>query len=268
VLEVEGQPHTHFDRHFRLGERLGSGSTSAVYRCTALPRTALPPGCKPRTAGAGQGLGADTGDWGCLSGGCHPELDTPSAIFAAKVGSVPAGLGERESAREPLFARLRAEALALSELRHPNLLRLHCAFEGPFRLCLVLDYCPGRSLYDLLAERAVPRVSEAECALVLRQLAAALGYLHRRGWAHGDVKPENVLLTAEGTVKICDFGLSRLFDSSTYATSNWHASTNHGGGSLSAANGAGAQLTSRVGTPAYSKWLLCHNSKSAPSRRL
>ena len=59
-----------------------------------------------------------------------------------------------------------------------------------------------------------------------------MSYLHAKHVVHRDLKPENVLLTGEGAVKICDFGLSRLFDTASSAAQQ-------------------LQMTSRVGTPAY-----------------
>jgi serine/threonine-protein kinase len=73
---------------------------------------------------------------------------------------------------------------------------------------MVMEYVRGRTLREVLAARG--RVQPAQAAAVLSQLLGALEAAHASGLVHRDVKPENVLLTAAGEVKVTDFGISRM----------------------------------------------------------
>jgi serine/threonine-protein kinase len=73
---------------------------------------------------------------------------------------------------------------------------------------MVMEYVRGRTLREVLAARG--RLQPAQAAAVLGQLLAALEAAHASGLVHRDVKPENVLLTAAGDVKVTDFGISRM----------------------------------------------------------
>jgi serine/threonine-protein kinase 11 len=74
---------------------------------------------------------------------------------------------------------------------------------------LILDWASCGSL----AEAAVGGLEEAYVAAVFRQVCDGLAYLHREGIAHQDIKPSNILLFADGTAKLGDFGLGHSFDS-------------------------------------------------------
>jgi serine/threonine protein kinase len=71
---------------------------------------------------------------------------------------------------------------------------------------LFFEYCARGDLFDVLERHGRPALSE--CARIAEQLCAALAHIHSLGIAHLDLKPENVLLTADGAVKLADFGLS------------------------------------------------------------
>ncbi len=104
-------------------------------------------------------------------------------------------------------ARFRREARLMAFMAHPNVVRvfdLNDEGEAPW---VVLEYVRGRTLKELLAERGA--FSPAETADILDQIAAALGHLHAGGLVHLDVKPQNLLVTPEGTVKLIDFGLAQ-----------------------------------------------------------
>ena len=103
--------------------------------------------------------------------------------------------------------RFRAEARAVAALNHPNVLQVYDWGEdadGPF---LVLEYLAGGSLRRVLDRGA--RLTPEQAVNVGRQAAAGLAYAHRRGLAHRDVKPENLLFDTDERLRIADFGLAR-----------------------------------------------------------
>jgi serine/threonine-protein kinase len=113
-----------------------------------------------------------------------------------------------ELARDDEFVRrFIGEAKSVAKLSHQNVVAVYDqGADGQF-LYLAMEYVPGRTLKDLLREygRFSPAAALDIMAGVLDGLAAA----HRSGIVHRDVKPENVLLTADGRVKVADFGLAR-----------------------------------------------------------
>jgi tRNA A-37 threonylcarbamoyl transferase component Bud32 len=105
------------------------------------------------------------------------------------------------------LARIRREALVLTELDHPHVVRVLGVVEDGDGLALVMQYAPGGSLRDMLAERG--RLTPGEVVAVAAPLAEALASAHRRGVLHGDVTPANVLFTSDGEPLLTDFGVAR-----------------------------------------------------------
>lgn len=86
-------------------------------------------------------------------------------------------------------------------------MKLHYAFQTPEKLYLVLDYCPGGELFFHLSR--IRRFPERVARFYAAELLLAIGHLHKRGIIYRDLKPENVLLDADGHVKLGDFGLAK-----------------------------------------------------------
>jgi serine/threonine-protein kinase len=105
--------------------------------------------------------------------------------------------------------RFRREALAIAGLQHPNILQVYELGEHEGMPFLVMEYCPGGSLARRLG--GTPLAS-GEAAKLVRTLALAMQAAHSQGIVHRDLKPGNVLLAAEGTPKITDFGLAKRLD--------------------------------------------------------
>jgi serine/threonine protein kinase len=101
--------------------------------------------------------------------------------------------------------RFLREARMLSQLEHPNICRLYDFVEEGGLECLVLELVRGESL----RVRMRAGLTRAEKASVVDQVAAALVAAHGLSIVHRDLKPENIMLTADGSVKILDFGLAR-----------------------------------------------------------
>ena len=99
------------------------------------------------------------------------------------------------------------ERRIISYIRHPFIIRLHCAFQTPEKLVLVMAYCPGRELSQALARDR--KFTEDRARIYLCELILALEELHKHHVIYRDLKPENVLLDSEGHVVLTDFGLAK-----------------------------------------------------------
>ena len=113
-----------------------------------------------------------------------------------------------ELARDEEFvSRFIGEAKSVARLSHPNIVAVFDqGSDGQF-LYLAMEYVPGRTLRSLLRERGR---FPADAALgITDAILSGLAAAHAAGIVHRDVKPENVLLTADGRCKVCDFGLAR-----------------------------------------------------------
>ena len=120
----------------------------------------------------------------------------------------PGGPGHRAPAVSPEgVARLREEALLLAQLDHPSIVEVIDVVPDPPGVALVMPYLCGGSLRGLLHERGT--LGAGELVAVLAPIASALAALAEAGMIHGDVKPDNVLLTESGEPVLADVGVSR-----------------------------------------------------------
>jgi Tol biopolymer transport system component len=132
-----------------------------------------------------------------------PRLDREVAI---KV--LPAALAE-DAER---LARFEREAKLLAQLHHPNIAAIFGLEEsegGAGARALVMELVEGEDLSARIARGALPL---EEALPIAQQIAEALEAAHERGIVHRDLKPQNVKLTADGTVKVLDFGLAKALD--------------------------------------------------------
>jgi serine/threonine protein kinase len=94
-----------------------------------------------------------------------------------------------------------------SSIKHPFIVRLHCSFQTARHLFMLFDYCPGGDLAHVLQHERVFTVARAR--LYLAEVLLALQELHNREIVYRDLKPDNVVLDADGHALLTDFGLSK-----------------------------------------------------------
>lgn len=110
------------------------------------------------------------------------------------------------------LAALRAEIGLLRKLDHPCIILMLDYFETPKEVVLVTEYAHGELWQILTDDKSLP---EEVVASVARQLVDALHYLHSHRIVHRDMKPQNVLVSSGGVVKLADFGFARQMSAST-----------------------------------------------------
>lgn len=122
------------------------------------------------------------------------------------------GMGDDEE-----FARrFKREARAAARLAHPNVVAVFDQGDDDGLLYLVMEYVPGRTMRDLIRTEAP--ISPLRALTLMDPVLNALAAAHAAGLIHRDVKPENVLLADDGSIKVADFGLAKAVNSETQAS--------------------------------------------------
>jgi serine/threonine-protein kinase len=111
------------------------------------------------------------------------------------------------ASQETASRRFHREALAAARLSHPNVVAVYDAGTDEGREFIVMELVDGISLRELMATRG--RLSVRDTVSIGTQVASALEFAHRAGLAHRDVKPGNILMTADGRAKVTDFGIAK-----------------------------------------------------------
>lgn len=112
-------------------------------------------------------------------------------------------LGDKESRR-----RFYNESRAISLMSHPNIVNVYDVnFEGKIQY-IVMEYVDGVTLKDRMDQKG--RLSHEEAIFYLKQVLSALSHAHSRGVVHHDIKPQNILLLEDGSVKVTDFGIASV----------------------------------------------------------
>jgi hypothetical protein len=113
------------------------------------------------------------------------------------------------------LARFKSEAEAIARLQHPNIVQVYEVGEHDGKPFFSLEFCPGGSLDQTLDGTPLP---PREAARLVETLARAMHAAHQANVVHRDLKPGNVLLAADGTPKVTDFGLAKKLDDASGPT--------------------------------------------------
>jgi eukaryotic-like serine/threonine-protein kinase len=118
-------------------------------------------------------------------------------------------LHEHHSRDDGYVQRFKHEARAVAQLSHPNIVTVIDRGEDGGRQFIVFEYVEGENLKELVERGRLPVRRTLELGL---EVARALAFAHAQGLVHRDVKPQNVLLSADGRAKVTDFGIARSLD--------------------------------------------------------
>ncbi|MCD8204685.1 MAG: serine/threonine protein kinase [Coprobacillus sp.] len=126
---------------------------------------------------------------------------------------------------ETNLTRFENEATIAASLYHPNIVKVlgHGVHEG--RPYIVEELIQGKTLKEILEIRSPLPLSE--CLDIMLQVTSAMGYAHQKGVIHRDIKPQNIFIEADGTVKIGDFGISEAAGLTTRKSSDIKGSVHY-----------------------------------------
>jgi serine/threonine protein kinase len=114
----------------------------------------------------------------------------------------------QDYSKDPDFEnQFRNEARSAANLSHPNIVTVYDFGNDNGQLFIVMELIPGTDLKSLLRQRG--RFTVEECIPLIVQACAGIGYAHRAGLVHCDVKPHNMLVTPDSRLKVTDFGIAR-----------------------------------------------------------
>ena len=109
---------------------------------------------------------------------------------------------------ENFLRRFKSEAKALAKLENINIVGVHALRETDFGLFMIMEYVQAKTISEWLHEKG--RFNVSETIAIGKQIVNAIGHAHKVGVIHRDIKPNNILLCEDGTIKVMDFGLAKV----------------------------------------------------------
>ncbi|UNI23624.1 Non-specific serine/threonine protein kinase [Purpureocillium takamizusanense] len=134
-------------------------------------------------------------------------LDSPTPVFAVKL--IHKGYATKQG-------RISAKQLAMEVSlhshigQHPNVIEWFASGEDPVWRWIAMEFAEGGDLFDKIEADVGVRQDIAQLYFI--QLVSGVSFMHSKGVAHRDLKPENILLSAEGSLKLADFGMATMFE--------------------------------------------------------
>ena len=141
------------------------------------------------------------GSMGIVYKAHDPQIDRPVALKVLR----------QDRINEEFIQRFLIEARAIGKLSHPNIVTVYDTGEDQGNLFIAMELLAGKSLKDVARSE---NLHLQKIAYIGAQVAEALNYAHQQGIIHRDIKPSNIILGSGSHVKITDFGIARIEDSS------------------------------------------------------
>jgi hypothetical protein len=217
------------DRPADAQDRIDDGDAPTIMGAPSFDAADTPPPDAPRPSRVRSGA-ADHRPWpdrSHLAGRYH--LEEPIASGGAAIvwrafdenlsRSVAIKLLHPHHATDPtVVERFERESRAAAQLNHPNAVRIYDTGREDDLVYLVMEHVDGPSLRDVLKEWGP--LDPLAVAALGEQVASALGEAHAHGLVHRDVKPANILLASDGTVKVTDFGIAKALSGADATLTN------------------------------------------------
>ena len=139
---------------------------------------------------------------------------------AVAIKVLPSAVANDSQLRE----RFEREARATAALNHPNIVTIHSVEQAEGRHFITMELVEGRTLDEMLPRQGLPTSKLLDIAI---PLADAVSAAHQRGITHRDLKPANLMVTADGRVKVLDFGLAKRSDTGLLGATASTVDTGH-----------------------------------------
>jgi serine/threonine-protein kinase len=160
------------------------------------------------------------GAMGIVYHAIDPNIGRPVAIKTIQIGG-----GRKDEEHERLRERLFREARSAGILSHPGIVTIYDVEQQGELAYIAMEYVDGPTLDQLLSEPQP--LAPNRIFSILAQTAAALDYAHGKGIVHRDIKPANIMIAADGTAKITDFGIAKINTSDQFTMTGSIVGTPH-----------------------------------------
>ncbi len=147
-----------------------------------------------------------------------PNIGRPVAIKTIQLGGKPE---DRERMRDRLFREARSAGI----LSHPGIVTIYDVDQQGDLAYIAMEYVDGATLDHLITPDQA--LAPERIFNILAQIAAALDYAHHKGIVHRDIKPANIMIAADGTAKITDFGIAKITSSEQFTVTGAIVGTPH-----------------------------------------